>query len=144
MRLFIKVSNNSAIDHPIFEDNFREAFPDVDVNNLPEGFSVFQRIAPPEIGVYQVYEGVTYEKDGDTFKDVHSVRDMTAEEITEKQQSIKDDWAVNGYSSWQFNSESCCFEPPTAYPSDGQQYSWDEDSTSWVVRVSPDKNSGGN
>ena len=36
------------------------------------------------------------------------------------------------YPSWTLNEDTCWWEPPTAYPSDGKNYNWDESSTSWV------------
>mgnify|MGYP003625224255 FL=1 len=36
------------------------------------------------------------------------------------------------YSSWTLNEDTCVWEAPTAYPDDGKQYTWDEDTTSWV------------
>lgn len=36
------------------------------------------------------------------------------------------------YPSWIWNTTSCLWEPPVAYPTDGKQYLWDEDTTSWV------------
>ena len=36
------------------------------------------------------------------------------------------------YPSWLLNEDSCLWEPPVAYPTDGKQYTWDEDTTSWV------------
>ena len=35
------------------------------------------------------------------------------------------------YPSWTLNEDTCWWEPPTAYPSDGKDYEWDESSTSW-------------
>lgn len=37
------------------------------------------------------------------------------------------------FNSWVLNEESCQWEAPQAMPSDGQMYSWDEETTSWVV-----------
>jgi len=37
------------------------------------------------------------------------------------------------YPSWSLNEESCLWEPPVPYPSNGQQYSWDEENKSWVL-----------
>lgn len=37
------------------------------------------------------------------------------------------------FASWTLNEETCLWEPPVAYPDDGQMYQWDEDTTSWVV-----------
>lgn len=144
MRLFIRLNNGSPEGHPIFEDNFKQAFPEIDVDNLPEGFAEFKRVDVPTIGVYQVYNGVTYEQDGDIFKDVHHVRDMTDSEIASKQQAVQDDWEVNGFPSWVFDSDECCFKPPLEYPSDGESYSWNEATTSWVAGVLPKEyNTGG-
>jgi hypothetical protein len=37
------------------------------------------------------------------------------------------------FSSWVLNEETCQWYTPTAMPTDGQRYSWDEATTSWVV-----------
>lgn len=78
--LYIQIRDGKPFEHPIFADNFRDAFPDIDVNNLPETFAKFVRIPQPSIGMYEVYEGVSYEWDGPIVKDVHHVRPMTEEE----------------------------------------------------------------
>jgi hypothetical protein len=36
------------------------------------------------------------------------------------------------YGSWTFNETTCQWEAPVAYPTDGESYSWDEETTSWV------------
>tara|TARA_B110000902_G_C14271361_1_gene573271 strand:- start:1513 stop:1929 length:417 start_codon:yes stop_codon:yes gene_type:complete len=36
------------------------------------------------------------------------------------------------YASWTLNDDTCLWEAPTAYPTDGLAYDWDEDTTSWV------------
>ena len=36
------------------------------------------------------------------------------------------------YPSWLLNEDTCLWEPPVAYPIDGKQYTWDEETTSWV------------
>jgi hypothetical protein len=40
--------------------------------------------------------------------------------------------APQPYPSWTLNSESYLWEAPVAYPTDGESYSWDEETTSWV------------
>jgi len=42
-------------------------------------------------------------------------------------------YAPKPYASWVLNETSCLWEAPTAMPDDGQSYTWDEDTTSWVV-----------
>jgi hypothetical protein len=36
------------------------------------------------------------------------------------------------YPSWALNEESCLWEAPVSYPSDGGFYTWDEDAYSWL------------
>ena len=36
------------------------------------------------------------------------------------------------YPSWLLNEDSCLWEPPVAYPTDGKPYVWDEENTNWV------------
>jgi hypothetical protein len=36
------------------------------------------------------------------------------------------------YDSWALNEESCIWEAPTPYPSDGKLYFWDEEQVTWV------------
>ena len=38
------------------------------------------------------------------------------------------------YTSWTLNDTTCQWEPPTAYPSDGKEYSWNESSKSWEAQ----------
>lgn len=37
------------------------------------------------------------------------------------------------HPSWILNEETCIWGPPVAYPSDGNRYTWDESSISWVL-----------
>jgi len=145
MELYIRIKDGAPFEHPILGNNFRQAFPDVNTNNLPPEFAPFTRIEPT-IDVYKVYEGVEYQLQEDgSCMDVHTIRDMTAEEKTAHQDAVKDDWEVNGYASWVFNEDTCSFDPPEPYPDDGELdedmpyptiegkvYYWDEDTLSWV------------
>jgi hypothetical protein len=85
MRLFIRLQNGVPFEHPILEDNFRQAFPDVDLNNLPDWVEPFQRVESPSVGRYEINEGVIYEKIDGVFTDVWRIRQMTD---TEKQAAI--------------------------------------------------------
>ncbi len=40
-------------------------------------------------------------------------------------------YAPQPYASWVLNEDSCLWEAPTAMPTDGQWYEWNEDTTSW-------------
>jgi len=35
------------------------------------------------------------------------------------------------YASWTLNEDSCLWEAPVAYPTDGALYTWNEETTSW-------------
>jgi len=37
------------------------------------------------------------------------------------------------FDSWVLNEDTCQWEPPTSYPNDGNDYDWDETTTSWVL-----------
>lgn len=40
---------------------------------------------------------------------------------------------ISPYQSWVLNEETCQWQPPIPYPSDGQMYYWDEPSVSWSL-----------
>ena len=42
------------------------------------------------------------------------------------------------YPSWLLNTTTGLWDPPVPYPTDGKQYTWDEDSQSWVEVPGPD------
>jgi len=42
------------------------------------------------------------------------------------------------YPSWVLNVESCLWEAPTPYPTDGGQYTWDEETLGWTELVISD------
>tara|TARA_R100000935_G_scaffold19613_1_gene37614 strand:+ start:1299 stop:1688 length:390 start_codon:yes stop_codon:yes gene_type:complete len=35
------------------------------------------------------------------------------------------------YASWVLDDDTCLWEAPVAFPNDGKQYTWNEDTTSW-------------
>lgn len=81
--LFIQIRDGQPYQHPIFGDNLREAFPDIDTNNLPEGFAKFIRHAPDlQVGPYEVLVE-DYVWNGDSVEDNWSVRPMTEAEAAE-------------------------------------------------------------
>jgi hypothetical protein len=133
MDLYIQIRDGNPINHPILGDNLRQVYPGIDLNNLPNNFAKFERYLRPEYNVYQTYEGVTYEWCGDVVKDVHHVRDLTLDEITEKQNFVKFAWIKTGFNSWIFNEDTCSFDPPIPYPTDGLHYYWDEDLRNWCL-----------
>ena len=43
--------------------------------------------------------------------------------------------APKPYPSWTLVEDTCQWEAPVSYPTDGQAYTWDEDTTAWVENV---------
>jgi len=41
------------------------------------------------------------------------------------------------YNSWVLNEETCLWQPPVAYPTDGSLYTWNENTQSWDAESSP-------
>jgi hypothetical protein len=41
------------------------------------------------------------------------------------------------YNSWVLNEDTCLWNPPVAYPDDGNRYTWNESTTSWDEIVIP-------
>lgn len=133
MELFIRLKDGQPFEHPIFSDNFRQAFPNVDTNNLPKEFAKFVRVQAPVLGPYEKNQTVSYQLVDGVYTDVFTCEQMTAEEIASKQQTAKDEWvANNGFASWTFNETTCIFEAPTPYPTDGKFYRWDEPTLAWI------------
>ena len=126
MELYIRIKDGQPFKHPIFRDNFCQAFPDVDVNNLPPEFARFERIERPVLGMYEVMvsEDPTYELVDGVYKDVWQKRDMTAEEkeVTRQTaiQAAQSAWATRdqaeNWSAWVFNEETIKYEPPITRP----------------------------
>jgi len=111
MELYIRTVNGRPFEHPIFGDNFRQAFPNVDVENLPFGFARFERVEAPEIGAYEIYEGVTYEWVDGVVKDVHYIRPMTAQERQSKIDMVRAAFTPPE-AGWVFDEVTCAWVPP--------------------------------
>lgn len=133
MELFIRIKDGQPFEHPILGDNFRQAFPDVDTNNLPAEFARFVRVEFPMLGPYKKNLTVSYQLINGVYTDVFAWEEMTAEEIAVTQQEAKDSWTENGgFASWLFNETTCSFEAPIPYPNDDKRYSWNEEQLAWV------------
>lgn len=88
MELFIQIRNGEPHEHPILGDNFRQAFPHIDTNNLPLEFARFERTSPPQPGVYEVVEGPVYKWANGVVQDVWTIRTMTSAEREIKNQQL--------------------------------------------------------
>jgi len=43
--------------------------------------------------------------------------------------------ALQPYNSWTLDEDTCQWEAPVPYPTDGKDYTWDEATTSWVETI---------
>ncbi len=162
-RLFIKVdSSNTPINgiHPSFESNLKANFPDHDwtSDSPPLGYKKFQRVSPPVLKTYEVFDpligedismafthnGLEYKyfADEDTVKDVWHVRDMTAEEKQAKIDAKYAEW--NNYHPWAFDESICEFVVPDSYPGKGEDdptiYEYKNSNGEWVQYPTDGKN----
>jgi hypothetical protein len=133
MKLFIKVKDGEPVDHPIIEENFIQAFPDIDIENLPPEFAKFIRVERPETARFEVYEGLTYEWNGWAFADVHHVRPMNGVERTEAIERIK---ASRPNESWTWDEENIRWVRPQR-PTESGPWRFDRVTLDWVIATEP-------
>ena len=124
MELYIRIKDGKPFEHPILGDNFRQAFPNIDTNNLPPEFAKFVRVEPPIAGLYKVLESPTYEFLDGVWTDVWHTRDMTTEEKTAAQQEViraysSGDYITN-WSAWTFDEATNTMVPPIPRPAPNQ------------------------
>lgn len=160
MNLYIEIENGAIKNHPAFEDNLLQAF-----GSVPAHWEPFTRVERPAPAVYQVLASTeaVYGKVDGVWTDVWSLRDMTAEEKTAKQQSVitafnAQDQASN-WSTWTLDEVTCTMVPPIprpapvegvlvtwcgadnnwkeapSYPVDNNQYKFDFFAWQWVQIV---------
>jgi len=139
MELFIRIKDGQPFRNPIMGDNFRQAFPDVDTNNLPPEFAKFERVEMPVIGVYQilVLPDPTYELVDGIYKDVWHIREMTAEEKSAKQQAVVTAFnsreQASNWSAWTLDEVTCTMQPPIPRPDlvEGMLVMWCGADNNW-------------
>ena len=82
---------------------------------------------------YNTAGGVHYESDGTTASaDQTKALRKNYAGIGYSYDSDKDAFiAPKLFNSWILNETSCLWEPPTPKPNDGNDYTWNESTTSW-------------
>jgi hypothetical protein len=117
MNLFIETENGATKNHPAFEDNLMQAF-----GAIPEHWEPFTRVERPMPTIYQVLESdePVYTKIDGVWTDVWSVRDMSAEEKTAKQQeaiaTFNTREQASNWSAWTLDETTCTMVPPIPRP----------------------------
>lgn len=113
MKLYIETENGVVKNHPAFEDNLKQAF-----GVIPAHWEPFTRVERPVPLVYQVLESdePVYAKIDGVWTDVWSLRDMTAEEKTAKQQEVITAFnareQASNWSAWTLDEATCTMVPP--------------------------------
>jgi hypothetical protein len=134
MNLYIEIENGVTKNHPAFEDNLIQAF-----GQIPEHWEPFVRVERPVPAIYQILDRneATYQRVNGVWTDVWSLRDMTAEEKSAKQQIVKDQWAARdqaeNWSAWTFDEATCSFVPPVPRPApvEGKILFWCGADNNW-------------
>jgi len=121
MALYIQIENGQPINHPAYDDNLVAAF-----GLIPNDWEPFVRVPNATLGIYQVLDSntPTYSKVNNVWTDVWSIRDMTADEKSAKQQKIKTAWSerfqASNWSAWTFDDATCAYLPPIPRPEKDQ------------------------
>ena len=134
MNLYIETENGQIKNHPAFEDNLMQAF-----GAIPAHWEPFTRVEQPTPGVYQLLETqeAVYTKVNGVWTDVWSVRDMTAEEKTAKQQAVitlfNTREQAENWSAWTLDEATCTMQPPIPRPEpvEGKIIFWSGADANW-------------
>lgn len=110
-RYFIKVKDGKAVDYPIQEDNFRQAFPNIDVENLPDTFALVQNVPIPKMKVYQKYIKTNFEVVGKQVKETHEIKDFTNTEKKALQNKVKNSMEKSVPKDYVFVDSLCSYVP---------------------------------
>ena len=117
MNLYIETKNGVTKNHPALEDNLMQAF-----GVIPTRWEPFTRVEKPLPTVYQTfdYPEFVYAKVNGVWTDVWTLRDMTEEEKTAKQQAVITEFNSREYASnwaaWVFDETTCSMQPPIPRP----------------------------
>jgi hypothetical protein len=77
MKLYIEVENGNAIQHPAFEDNLNQAFPE----GIPDRFEPFERIGSQmPVGTFQKSVVAYVKNENGVWNDVWSIEQMSEDE----------------------------------------------------------------
>lgn len=117
MNLYIETENGVIKNHPANEKNLLEAF-----GSIPAHWEPFIRMERPMLNVYEVLESdnPVYAKVDNLWTDVWSVRGMTVEEKTAKQQAVitafNAQYQASNWSAWTLDEATCTMQPPIPRP----------------------------
>lgn len=130
--LFIQIKNDIAFEHPITEENLRYFYPDLDIDNPPEGYAKFIRKSCPELSPIQILESTEYVIDPDfwpsnipVYTDKYNIRELTEEELIE----LANEFTQVSNEKMQKDSNA-----PYPAPEDGNLYVWSSQLNEWISK----------
>jgi hypothetical protein len=138
MKLYIQTENGQPVNHPALEENLLQAF-----GSIPDNWEAFVRVERPILTIYQILDNQepVYLKVDSVWTDVWALRDMTSNEISSKQQVVKDHWVSlpnrENFTAWVFDEVTCSYIPPVSRPDDGKLYRWDGTVNNWAEVTPP-------
>ena len=95
MNLYIEIENGTTKNHPALESNLVVAF-----GAVPQNWEPFTRVDAPTPGVFQILEPSVYTKIDGVWFDVWTIREMTTEEKSAKNQEIRE-IAISNFATWE-------------------------------------------
>ena len=134
MNLYIETENGAVKNHPAFEGNLIQAF-----GAIPEQWEPFVRVERPTPSVYQTMDSnePVYAKVDGVWTDLWTVREMTAEEKTAKQQAVITAFntrnQASNWSAWILDEATCEMVPPIPRPApvEGKIVFWCGADANW-------------
>lgn len=133
MKLYIRIKDNQPYKNPITKKNMKEAFPEVDLDNLPEGWAKFEKVPRPLLTSPYQTASSEYGWDGDIVKDIWTIKEISQEEKIRMQEEVKQNWKNSlNFEGWTFDETICGFVPPVPQPDDGYPYTWSIKTNNWI------------
>ena len=142
MNLYIEIENGVTKNHPAYKNNLIQAF-----GAVPAHWEPFTRVERPRPSVYQKIDPnePVYAKVDGVWTDVWTVREMTTEEKTAKQQAVitafNDREQAENWSAWTLDEATCMMQPPIPRPAfvEGVELRWCGADNGWKeVPVRPE------
>lgn len=128
------IVDGEIVNHPLTLENISACYPQISEEDFKKNFALFEQTEEPVLGPYEVNEGKRYQWNNGVVKEVWNLRSMTEEEKRSKQENHRRAWQEQypDLINWQFNEETCRYDPPVPYPDDGELYIWDVEENRWI------------
>ena len=138
MLCYIRIADGQPVGNPIVPENMAQAFPDIDLNNLPSGWAPFNRIEQPVDLLTSPFQVAvctyTLSSDGVAWQDTWTAQEVSADEkaaiIAAAQANPPP------FPNLTSNINTLVWEPNIPMPPDGKTYRWKRATGDWVIVTS--------